>query len=493
MVLSDKSGFWIRLLRDRRAASDPLSTDKGRREETMSKLENVGGMPADFAGFGDADELSAFGAPGDTRATAVLNPQAPMQTSRDYETGDVGEGWTSGLGDSSMRGANISTAAEHNRKIILHALRSGRDLTSPDLADLVGLSPPAVFRIVRKLSEEGWIVRSRADVKSRGQPTHKLNINPNAAFALGLHIDAEHLTLVAVDFAGKLRHRIQAATPFAGPAQVRFFVASAISELRARTFGAGARITGLGLALPEELASLPLRAHTSWHKRWGAKDPAEVLQSIVEARVVLDTEGASAATGEMLSGVGMEVPSFFYVLVGDTLSGGLVINNRYVRGARGRGAEIGLFPQISADREPQEISTAAMLLPALLKDLSDLGYTGPDLEFLAHLDTAGQAVLDSWLDRIAGSLYFPLFAMVCAVDPNAIVIGGPLPESVISRLCLKIRERFTANVGVYWQQMIVKPAMVGSDPAAVGAALQAFPEIWAPNVQWVAPLKAIQG
>ena len=452
----------------------------------MSKLENVGGMPADFAGYGAADEFGVFDpAPLGTAPGRLSSaPPTEMNTARQIE--EIASTWMVGSGESSMRGANILTAAEHNRKIVLHAIRARGGITSGELAEVVGLSPPAVFKIVRKLGEEGWIKRSRLNLKARGQPTHALSLNPDAAFSLGLHVDAEHLTLVAVDFAGKVRRRTRFLTPYASPNQLRFFVANALGDLRRETFAPGARIAGLGLALPEDLSSISLRSRSHWHRRWGVKDPVEVLKSLVDTRVVDDSESASAATGEMLFGIGTEVPSFFYLLLGAGLSGGLVINNRFVRGARGRGAEIGLFTKVGARPigEPDDPEADPLPLATLLKDLAEVGNEGADTGFLDHLNEAGQAVLDRWIDHVADSLYFPLFAMICTVDPNAIVIGGPLPQSVILKLCSKIRKHFSASVGVSWQKTIVKPAAIGTDPAAVGAALLAFPEVWAPNIPW---------
>jgi len=393
---------------------------------------------------------------------------------------------------SSLRGANLSSAAQHNRKIILHAIRARGEVTCGELAVLIGLSPPAVFKIVRKLCEEGWVTRSRVNEKARGQPTHTLRLNPDAAFSLGLNIDRDHLTLVAVDFAGKVRRRFHVSTSFAGPADVRSFVANCVRQLRSDTFAPASRIAGLGAAVPDDLGSMSLQGQSSWDVEWQHKGLAGLLGGIVDAHVVQENDGAAAAIGEMLFGAGLEFSSFFYLLIGGGLSSGLVVNNQYVRGAHGRGAEIGLLPQIGTQRtnasDLQETLGDGLLLSNLLNDLNDLGYESVTLESLDHLDAAGQAVVEQWIDRVAEILYFPLLAVICTVDPNAIIIGGPLPSSITQRLCFKIRKRFSTNVGIHWQEMIVKPARVVLDPAAVGAAVLAFQEMWAPDVQWTACL-----
>lgn len=59
----------------------------------------------------------------------------------------------------------------------------------------MGLTAPAVFKIVAELLEEEWIVSTRVREGARGQPRSLLNINPHAAYALGLNIDRDRLCL----------------------------------------------------------------------------------------------------------------------------------------------------------------------------------------------------------------------------------------------------------------------------------------------------------
>jgi hypothetical protein len=67
-----------------------------------------------------------------------------------------------------------------------------------------------------------------------GQPALQLEVRAEAAFALGLNIDRDHLTLVAVDFAEAVRARIGDYHVYPGPDQVEDFVARHLDRLLAQ-------------------------------------------------------------------------------------------------------------------------------------------------------------------------------------------------------------------------------------------------------------------
>lgn len=381
-----------------------------------------------------------------------------------------------------MRGANISSAGRHNRKIILDAIRAQGDMTCGNLAELTGLTPPAVFKIARGLVDEGWVTRSRNSEKARGQPSHALQLNPDAAFALGLNIDRDHLTLVVVNFAGAVQHRFHHDARFAGPQEVRDFVIDSVNHLEHHSAALVTRIAGLGIAIPDDLGSTVLPGQPPRYQDWNGICLEDLLDDIVDAPVVQENDAGAAAIGELQFGAGLELGSFFYVFISAGLGGGLVINKQYVRGAHGRSGEIGFLPQISPLRSSrtnlQNVLGDAVLVSDLLQALRDNGYETVSLEDLDQLTGEGEAVVERWIEAVADYLYLPLLTVICTVDPDAVLIGGRLPRSVNERLCYQINKRLSMHVGVHWPGSAVRPASVMCDAAAVGAAVLAFQGIW---------------
>ncbi len=71
-----------------------------------------------------------------------------------------------------------------------------------------------------------------------------------------------------------------------------------------------------------------------------------------------------------------------------------------------------------------------------------------------------------------------MLTLLGSVDPDAILIGGQLPAALTEALCQEVSKRLSMHVGVHWPDRAVRPARVAADPAAVGAAVLAFQDVW---------------
>ena len=83
-------------------------------------------------------------------------------------------------GSIRLSGTNLERAADHNQRITLHAIRVAGSLTRVDLANITGLTAPAIANITKRLRGEGLISEAGRRRGGRGQPPTKLVINPDA-------------------------------------------------------------------------------------------------------------------------------------------------------------------------------------------------------------------------------------------------------------------------------------------------------------------------
>ncbi|MGO8264079.1 ROK family transcriptional regulator, partial [Rhizobium ruizarguesonis] len=87
-------------------------------------------------------------------------------------------------------------------------------------------------RIVDRLLDEGLIMEARRRHGLRGQPAIELEINPDACFAIGINIDSDHLTILAVDAVGNVRARVHHEKLLILPAEFLQLTADAISHFQ---------------------------------------------------------------------------------------------------------------------------------------------------------------------------------------------------------------------------------------------------------------------
>ena len=87
------------------------------------------------------------------------------------------------LGDS-LSGTNLERAGDHNQRVTLQAVRAaGAPITRADIADLTGLTAPAIANITKRLLNDGMILKAGRQLGGRGQPATITSASPCRPFA----------------------------------------------------------------------------------------------------------------------------------------------------------------------------------------------------------------------------------------------------------------------------------------------------------------------
>ncbi|MBP2158282.1 MULTISPECIES: ROK family transcriptional regulator [Asticcacaulis] len=381
-----------------------------------------------------------------------------------------------------LRGANIVDAGKHNRRMVLQAIRVRTRATRVDIAEATGLSVPSIFKITKQLAENGLIIVDGRKNGERGQPAIELAINPDGAFSLGLNIDRDHLTLVVLDFSAVVRMQFHAEIAFAGPEAVRVFVRESLSEALSDPVIGKAQIKGIGVAIPDDLGAITLPGQPDSYREWSDVTAQSLLEDIVDFPIFHENDAAAAAIGEMHFGGGQESNSFFYLLLNAGLGGGLVVNRQYHRGARGRSGEIGFLPQFNPFRSRrtnlQKTLGDGLLLSHLYDVLRENGIRAQSPKDLEGLNLERLPCVREWIAEVSDYLYPALLTLTYGIDPDAIYIGGRLPQVLQDALCDELSKRLSMNLGVSWSRTIVRKAVIKENAAALGAAALPFDTLW---------------
>jgi predicted NBD/HSP70 family sugar kinase len=378
----------------------------------------------------------------------------------------------------SLSGTNLERAGDHNQRVALQSIRIGEARTKQDIATLTGLTVPAITNIANRLLEDGLILEAGKLQGSRGQPAMTYVINPDGCFSIGLNIDRDHITIVLLDFAGKVRARASREVAFASPAEVSdFFDESWAIFVKTRGVKAG-RIIGVGVAMPDDIANVDLPNRPAAYEAWNRVDVKQLLSRRHALPVAIENDAAAAALGELHFGHGMQKPSFFYILVSSGLGGGLVLEGEYFRGAQGRSGELGFLP-LRSSRTPAGTLQDVVSLSGLMAMIGD-GLAPADPEQLADLPGEAQAGIDAWLDLAADLLVDPVISISCLINPQAIYVGGRLPASLIDRLSELVSQKLRASP----QRLTMAPlkrAALATDAPAMGAAIIPIIERFLPS------------
>ena len=388
----------------------------------------------------------------------------------------------------AVPGTNSEGVNAHNRRAILHAIRVSGMMSRADLARATRLTKQTVSNIVEELEREGMVVARDTVREGRGKPATPYALAAEGAYAVGLHLDRHMAWAVVVDLRGRvLLHRsavLRAGDPEGGIAVLADLIAATRAEAIAAHPGLGARLVGLGLAMPgpfgtargpdETQATLAQDDEDFSMARWQHFPLVARLEQATGLEVTLQNDAAAAAAAELLSGRLHGMRNAVCIYLGYGLGAGIVVNGELYTGRDGNAGEVGMIPAPpGAPRMPVEHYAS---LSALCRAL-DLDPAAPDLA-MRIIAAMADPRFDAWADRAAAELAWVARVMDLLFSPQAILLCGTAPAALVASLLSRLPGQST---GEGRGEGLVQPGL--SDPWAVatGAASGLIGRSFAPR------------
>jgi predicted NBD/HSP70 family sugar kinase len=372
-----------------------------------------------------------------------------------------------------LSGTNVVRAGDHNQRVTLHAVRVGGPVTRTELVSMTGLTPPAIANITNRLISDRLILRAGRLHGARGQPATKFVINPDSCFSIGLNVDRDHITLVVLDFVGKVRARASREIRFAKPAAVRAFYQRSIGRLLSKAGIPRTRLVGVGVAFPDDITRAHLPDQPADYAAWASVHVGALIEDVLGIPVFIENDAAAAAIGEMQFGSGHRYRSFFYLLVTAALGGGLVADGSYFRGANGRSGEIGLLNARGGADDDSQLQNIVSL-SCIYSRLAQEGFRVKTPRGLVRLEPSARLIVDRWINESTEALVNSFVAINCLINPEAILIGGRLPSAIVDRLATCLNDRMATFSNRIPAVAPVARALTSDDAPAVGAAILPF-------------------
>jgi predicted NBD/HSP70 family sugar kinase len=275
-------------------------------------------------------------------------------------------------------------------------------------------------------------------------------------------MEGDRLTLTLMDLGGRVRGRLTQLIPRKAPIAWADAIVSGIEELIGPPDAGDMLPLGLGLAY--------------------ASDPGQAVAAEVAGRLIgrlpypihTETMTVAAAAGDLHFGPGLREPSFFQVLIGQELSGGLVLQGRPFPGTGGHGNDINLLIPHGGSSAAQGMGNIVSL-PGLHRHMAAHGLATDGLasnrqDALSTLSDRGRALAADWAETCARLLEGPIVTITCLVNPPAIHLSGRLPAPLLDLLAQALNQRLDGVSRLPGRARIV----VAPDAMTVGAATLPF-------------------
>jgi len=356
--------------------------------------------------------------------------------------------------------------------LILEIVRRSRGIKRSSVAPRTNLTQPSVHRIIDGLLEAGYLALGETVIEGRGKPSKGLELNPSAAYSVGISINTDSASLCICDFrCGVIHSEILEIPPVDRAKTLVVLKERAVAAMQ-RNAIPRSKLAGVGFAMsgffvPPDgyfVTPEPLRD-------WSLANIGGELAALFESPVWTENNATTGAIGETIVGAGLAYPTFGYLSFNYGFGAGIIIDGKPIFGSFGNAGEISRIYTL------EEIQHR----PALGELIKRLRANGVSVQNVAELrqtfdlDWPG---VEEWIQEIEPHLNRAIDAMWAVFDPAAIVFGGELPKSLGERLIeLPSSDR-------YWRTGIAAAepkrilSSVNGDPAVIGAALIPFKELY---------------
>lgn len=380
--------------------------------------------------------------------------------------------------------------------LILNLLHQEAPISRAVLSKRTGINKATISAVVRELIRNGIVIETgpRPTMGEVGHPSIQLMINPDAGRVIGAEIRGDCITAVVTDLSPTIlwRHR----EDIRGVSKLNDILDCAHQVLNLACEQAkhsGLPILGLGLGVPG-LADIKNNILLSAPELgWGEIDLNPLMEENGDIPFYIGNEAHFSALGDSYFGASRNSETSLYISLGDSINGGIVVNENVLPGGSGLAGEVG---HMSLDPSGERCSCGAYGCwntvanqRALLRRVRQavaagknscvVEMTGGNLSNLtfAQVLQAAHAGDDVVLDALRETGYWlgvGMANLINLINPEYLVLGGSL--SAAYKFFQKAMEEEIVARALHWQRERCRVTLsrYGEDDCLIGAVATVF-------------------
>ncbi|WP_199033788.1 ROK family transcriptional regulator [Glycomyces salinus] len=334
-------------------------------------------------------------------------------------------------GAGRAKRADFTDVRANNLGYVLRQVRSEGRCSRADLAAKTGLNKATVSSLVAELIERRVLRESGSVIGNIGRPAVLLSVDTGYYASLGVEINVDYMTLVAVDLAGnrllswRRAHDGSGSTPGRSISALAGLAKRAVDKMDTE----GRQILGLAVAVPGMIddAGTVQRAPMLG---WTDFDLAARLRAAMrdpKYPVSADNDANLGAVAEQRFGANAGVADMLYLTGEIGLGAGLIVDGGLRRGTGGFAGEIGNM-LIEVDGRTGRVEDLASI-NAVLDELAESDQIAgteveAEVEDIVTRARTGEAAVVESLERIGRALGAGIALAVDLLNPEVIVLGG---------------------------------------------------------------------
>ncbi len=239
--------------------------------------------------------------------------------------------------------ANSKYVKRLNRMRIINIIKENELISRQQLAEVTGLTPPAITGIIRELIDTGFVKEVGLGESQGGRRPVTLQFNCLAGYVIGIEITSQEITIALADLKNVPIDIQRIKVDMKNPDVAVQELINTIKKVILHEDHQSKRFLGIGIAFPGMLNTHEgtVKRAVNLGKKWNGFPLKTVLTQEFNIPVFIETNSKVAALGEKWFGGGTNCENLIYINMGEGISAGIIMGESIVQGSQGYAGQIG--------------------------------------------------------------------------------------------------------------------------------------------------------
>ncbi|MDP8216262.1 MAG: ROK family transcriptional regulator [Candidatus Kaelpia imicola] len=382
-----------------------------------------------------------------------------------------------------VEATEVLTDRERKNFSILDLIRRKGPITRTEISKETELNIVTVSNYVNTYIQKGFVIEGGLDVSTGGRRPVVLELNPKAAYIIGIGLDLLNIIGVVSDLKANVLVKVKKSRPEGTENTMIDAMSDLIGEIISKVDVERDRIKGIGIGIP---GIVDRKGGTiRWPQQMGSiyiSTLKNMLEQKFQIPVFVENDATVAALGEREFELESDIKNLIFMYSG--VGCGIVINGQIYGGAGGCAGELGL-PTLreeeksrwrGLDRWEADLGLKASAVERV-KESSDskiLELAGGDsskIDFKSIIEAvrAGDKLAASLVKEAGEELGVRIAYLIQIFNPEVVVIGGGIERAgsvLLDAIKKVVREKTFEEIG---GQVRIVPTQLGENSVALGA------------------------
>jgi glucokinase len=355
-----------------------------------------------------------------------------------------------------------------NRSLIIQIVKAHQPISRAQISRKLNLSKTTVIEIVEDLVKRKLLIELGEEKTSTGggRPAIMFGFNPKSAYGVGIDIGGTKILIVITDLDGNIIFTSKYPTT----SKVEEIIE--IIKLSIEQSGlTNNQIIGIGIGVPGSISENKVRLAKSLG--WTNFDLVGQLKTRLPFPIFINNDVKFSCIGERWLGSGNMSNDILFIAIGTGVGSAILSNGYLVNGADNRAGEI-CYITSKADYMEGNLNVIGKYSVFEEKVSGTfLNRHGVDSETLLNNYKEGNSSIDRIVDDFILDLSFGIANAVSLVNPEYVIIGGGVSESM-SKLVPEIQKLVDTITPIKTK---IKLATLGEKAGALGAVAYTFNQL----------------